>query len=56
MKVNVIKRYVDRYTKVIKEVGTVEDYPDSRAERLISQGYAEAVDKKKTAQKKGAEN
>lgn len=40
MKVKVIKRYVDKHTKEMMEVGTVKDYPDERAEELIKHRYA----------------
>lgn len=54
MKVKVVKRYVDRCTKDIKEVGTVEDYLEERARELISGGYAEAVKGKSPAKIKSA--
>lgn len=43
MKVKVIRRYVDRHTKEIKEVGTIEEYAKSRAEELKRAGYVKDI-------------
>lgn len=43
MKVKVIKRYVDRRTKEIKEIGTIEDYEEHRAGELQKTGYVEIL-------------
>ena len=57
MKVEVVKRYVDRGTREICEVGSKLDYPDSRARELIDDGYAKSVslksEKQEGTQKKG---
>lgn len=47
MKVEVIKRYVDRDTKDIMEIKTKHDYPDERADELISEGYVIAISEKR---------
>lgn len=41
MKVKVVKRFVDKNTKEIREVGKVHEYSDKRAKELIDGGYAE---------------
>lgn len=43
MKVKVLKRYVDRYTKEIREVDTMHEYGEVRARELIRGGYVEEV-------------
>ena len=44
MKLKVTKSYVDRYTLVETEKGTIlNDVPDKRAKELIGQGVAEEV-------------
>lgn len=43
MKVKVMKRYVDRSTKEIKEIGAVEDYPENRANELERTGYVKIM-------------
>ena len=43
MKAKVAKRYVDRNTKEIKDVGNIEDYPKARAEELMRGGYIEII-------------
>lgn len=50
MKVKVAKRFVDKNTKEMREVGKVYEYSDERAKELINGGYAEeakAVNTKK---------
>lgn len=41
MKVKVVKRFVDKNTKEMREVGKVYEYPEKRAKELIDGGYAE---------------
>lgn len=43
MKVKVIKRYVDKHTKQMMEVGAVKDYPKERADELIKCRRVEEV-------------
>ncbi|WP_269477767.1 hypothetical protein [Hominibacterium faecale] len=52
MQVNVLKRYVDRYTKEIKEAGATYEYPQQRARELENAGYVEVI----TEEKQGGEN
>lgn len=47
MKVEVIKRYVDRDNKNVCEVGMTLDYSEPRAKELVSGGYVKAVSAKK---------
>ena len=51
MKVKVTKRYVDKHTKQIMEVGMTKDYPKERAIELIESGRAEEVNEPKTTKK-----
>ncbi len=48
MKVKVIKRYVDRFTKEKREVGKTYDYGEERAKELISGGYVEETKAQKS--------
>lgn len=41
MKVKVVKRFVDKNTKEMREIGKVYEYTDKRAKELIDGGYAE---------------
>ena len=41
MKVKVVKRFVDKNTKEMREVGKVYEYSAERARELINSGYAE---------------
>ncbi len=43
MKVKVIKRYVDKHTKQMMEVGMVKDYSEERADELIKSDRVEEV-------------
>lgn len=52
MKVKVLKRYVDRYTKEIREVDTMHEYGEARAKELIRGGYVEEVKIQKPEQAK----
>lgn len=47
VKVKVVKRYVDRYTKKKCEVGSVLEYEHKRAEELKKGGYVELHEEKK---------
>lgn len=47
MKVEVIRRYVDRDSKKLCEVGKELNYSEPRAEELISGGYVKAAQGKK---------
>lgn len=46
MKVEVIKRYVERDNKNICEVGRTLDYSEQRAKELISGGHVKVQSKK----------
>lgn len=46
MKVKVIKRYVDRHTKEIMEVGMTKNYPKNQAKELMGARYTEPVSEK----------
>ncbi len=46
MKVEVIKRYVDRDNKNNCEVGMILDYSEQRAKELLSSGYVKMQSKK----------
>lgn len=48
MKVKVIKRYVDKNSKQMMEVGMTKDYPKERAIELIKSGRVEEVKEAKT--------
>ena len=64
MNLKVIKRYVDRFTKEIIEVGTIlKDVSEKRAEELVDAKVAEEIPvekaekpKKQKAEKKEPEN
>lgn len=47
VKVKVVKRYVDRFTKKICKVEAVLEYGPKRAEELVKNGYVEKVEEKK---------
>lgn len=55
MRVKVIKRYVDRITKEIREVGKTCDYGEERTRELISGDYVEETkaQKPESAEVKG---
>lgn len=43
MKVEVIKRFVDRDSKSLCEVGKILDYSESRVQELIDGGYVKTA-------------
>lgn len=51
MKVKVIKRFNDRFTKERREVGNEYDYPENRAKELEKSGYVEVVKQNKKPEK-----
>ena len=51
MKVKVIKRYVDKHTKQMMEVGATKDYSKERADELIKSRRVEEIKEPKTTKK-----
>lgn len=52
MKVKVLKKFRDKDSLEIQEVGTVVEYKDERAEFLSNLGYVEEVKEEKKSIKK----
>lgn len=48
MKVKVINRFIDKYTKVLNESGSVIDVTESRFKELSAGGYVKAIEEEKT--------
>ena len=43
-RIKVVKKFVDRFTKEMRELGQIYEYSDERAEYIMEQGYGEKVD------------
>ena len=44
IKIRVTKKFVDRFTKEMRELGQIYEYSDERANYIVEQGYGEKVD------------